>query len=71
MLGYDLKIACAKFQRNWFIIDGEIDKKHALHIYQNNYVPGDNSEMSFRSLGIIFIHQLSINKDRAASLFYI
>ena len=25
-LGYDLKIACAKFQENWFIIDGEIDK---------------------------------------------
>ena len=36
MLGYDLKISCAKFQENRFIIEGEIDKKHALHtcIYQ-------------------------------------
>ena len=30
MSGYDLKIACAKFEGDWFIIDGEIDKKHAL-----------------------------------------
>ena len=30
MLGYDLKIACAKFQENRFIIDGEIDEKHAF-----------------------------------------
>ena len=34
-LGYDLKIACAKFQRNRFILDREIDKKHALQNYQN------------------------------------
>ena len=30
MLGHDLEIACAKFQRNRFRIDGEIDEKHAL-----------------------------------------
>ena len=29
-LGYDLTIACAKFQGNWFIIDGEINEKDAL-----------------------------------------
>ena len=34
-LGYDLKIACAKFQENRFIIDGEIDEKHALQNYPN------------------------------------
>ena len=39
-LGYDLKIACAKFQGNRFIIDGEIDEKHALQIYQNECRPG-------------------------------
>ena len=39
-LGYDLKIACAKFQSNWFIIDGEIDKKHALRNYHNECGPG-------------------------------
>ena len=26
-LGYDLKIACAKFQENWFIIDGRNRRK--------------------------------------------
>ena len=31
--GYDFKIACAKFQGNQFIIDGEIDKKYALQNY--------------------------------------
>ena len=39
-LGYDLKIACDKFQENWFIIDGEIDEKHALQNYQNKCGPG-------------------------------
>ena len=39
-LGYDLKIAGAKFQENWFIIDGEINEKHALQIYQNECGPG-------------------------------
>ena len=42
MLGYDLKIACAKFEGNPFIIDGEVNEKHALQIYQNNYGPGYN-----------------------------
>ena len=44
MLGYDLIIACAKFQRNRFIIDGEIEEEHelGLHIYQNNCGPGYN-----------------------------
>ena len=49
-LGYhihDLKITCAKFQRNRFIIDREIDEKHALQIYQNNCGPGC-SEISER-----------------------
>ena len=32
MLGHDLEMACAKFQGNWFRIDGEIDEKHALQI---------------------------------------
>ena len=31
-LGRDLKMSCAKFQGNWFRIDGEIDEKHALQI---------------------------------------
>ena len=39
-LGHDLKIACAKFQGNRFIIDVEIDEKHALQIYQNKCGPG-------------------------------
>ena len=39
-LGYDLKIACAKFQGNWFIIEGEIDEKHALQNSQNECGPG-------------------------------
>ena len=39
-LGYDLKITCAKFQGNRFIIDGEIDEKHALQNYQNECGPG-------------------------------
>ena len=38
----DLKIACAKFEGDWFIIDGEIDKKHALQNYQNECGPGYN-----------------------------
>ena len=42
MLGYDLKIACAKFQENWFIIDREIDERHALQNYQNKCGPGYN-----------------------------
>ena len=33
-------IACAKFQENRFIIDGEIDEKHALQNYQNECGPG-------------------------------
>ena len=39
-LGYDLKIACAKFQGTWFIIDGEVDGKHALQNYQTECGPG-------------------------------
>ena len=39
-LGHDLKITCAKFQGNRFIIDGKIDEKHALLNYQNECVPG-------------------------------
>ena len=39
-LGYDLKIACAKFQGNRSKIDGEIDEKHALQNYQNECGPG-------------------------------
>ena len=33
-------MACVKFQENRFIIDGEMDKKHALQIDQNNCGPG-------------------------------
>ena len=40
MLEYDLKIACATFQENRLLIDGEIDEKHALQIYQYNCGPG-------------------------------
>ena len=40
MLGYDLKIVCAKFQENRFKIVGEINEKHALQIYQNECGPG-------------------------------
>ena len=32
MLGQDLEIACAKFQRNRFLTDEEIYEKHALQI---------------------------------------
>ena len=39
-LGYDLKIASAKFQGNRFLFDGEIDEKHALQNYQNECGPG-------------------------------
>ena len=39
-LGYDLKIACAKFQGNWFIIDGEIDIKHELRTTKINVAHG-------------------------------
>ena len=38
MLGHDLEMACTKFHENRLIIDGEIDEKHALQIYQNNCV---------------------------------
>ena len=38
MLERDLVMACTKFHKNWLIIDGEIDEKHALQIYQNKYV---------------------------------
>ena len=38
-----MKFACAKFQGNQFIIDGEIDKKHALQIYQNECGPKYNA----------------------------
>ena len=38
----------AKFQGDRFIIDGEINKKHALQIYQNNIGPG-YSEPDFTS----------------------
>ena len=43
LLGYDLKIACAKFQKKCFISDGEIDDKLALQNYQNEYGPGYSS----------------------------
>ena len=39
-LGYDLQIACAKFQGNWFIIYGEIDEKHALQNSVMNVAQG-------------------------------
>ena len=39
-LGFDLKIACAKFHGNRLIIDGEIEEKHALQLYQNECGPG-------------------------------
>ena len=38
-LGYDLKIAGAEFQENWFIIDGDMDEKLALQNYQNECGP--------------------------------
>ena len=31
-LGHDLEMSCRKFHENRFIIDGEIDEKHALQI---------------------------------------
>ena len=37
-LEHDLEMACTKFQENRLLIDGEIDKKHVLQIYQNNCV---------------------------------
>ena len=33
-----MEIVCTQFQGNRFRIDGEIDEKHALQIYQNNCV---------------------------------
>ena len=38
MLEHDLEMACTKFHKNWLLIDGQIDEKHALQIYQNKYV---------------------------------
>ena len=38
MLEHDLEMACTKFHENRLILDGEIDEKHALQIYQNKYV---------------------------------
>ena len=35
-----------KFQGNQFIIDGEINEKHALQIYQNECGPGYSIESS-------------------------
>ena len=35
MLENDLEMACTNFHENRLIIDGEIDEKHALHIYKN------------------------------------
>ena len=32
VLGHDLEIFFTQFHENRLIIDGEIDKKHALHI---------------------------------------
>ena len=32
------EMACTKFLENRLIIDGKIDEKHALQIYQNNCV---------------------------------
>ena len=32
MLGHDLEMPCTKFHENRFIIDGEIDRKHAIQI---------------------------------------
>ena len=40
MLGYNLKIACAKFQGNWFIIDGEINKSMRYRITKMNVAQG-------------------------------
>ena len=34
MLGQNLEMACTQFHENWLIIDGDIDEKHALQIYQ-------------------------------------
>ena len=38
MLEHDLEIACTEFHENRLIIDGEIDEKHALQIYQSKCV---------------------------------
>ena len=38
MLEHDLEIACTEFHENRLIIDGEIDEKHALQIYQSECV---------------------------------
>ena len=36
MLGHDLEMACTIFEENRLRIDGEIDEKYALDIYQNS-----------------------------------
>ena len=38
MLRHDLEMACKQFRGNLFRIDGEIDDKHALQIYQIHVV---------------------------------
>ena len=40
MLGYDMTMTSAIFQVNRRIIDGKIDEKYVLQIYQNNCGPG-------------------------------
>ena len=40
MLGYDMAITSAIFQVNPLIIDGKIDEKYVLQIYQTNCGPG-------------------------------
>ena len=38
MLENDLEMACAKFHENRLIVDGEIEEKHRLQVYENNCV---------------------------------
>ena len=55
-----MKIACAEFQGNQFIIDGEIDEKHVLQIYQNECGPGYKS---------LIIDAVTVNGNGSLSLF--
>ena len=49
MLGHDLEMACTQFYANQCRIDGEIDEKHALQIYEKKFI--DIGCLLYASLG--------------------
>ena len=65
-------MAGTKFQGNRFRIDGEIDGKHALQIYQNNCIYYDIIRLTY--LVISFEDEdyfdIYIQKKRIVQLFY-